>query len=426
MSPCFKKRVLKEEIYNPWLCEAEPNNTMKEKTNQAIEALTEAVLNSELKNLAEEMHNDVPEDYKEYCPGDFASLIKYLKVVATITPPFTNDAPGFNYLGVPITTVLLCYLHTRKGRIFFANNVVNTHMRNIVNAYGDLLQSKDSLTVFNEFQYGWQSKCARDLLDMDQFNYIPDEPAWGFDSFNDFFTRSLLDIKKNRPCDAGPYVLTSFGDVTEFYNQTDVEFETPLWAKNESYSLKQMFNNDEQAKKFEGGAVLQAYFSGHKYHRYHSPANGIIQYAEKVPGIIYAIDEINAGVDDNFTDGKNVSKQAKLNLWLKYGQNGVIDTELYLAHVATRCIFVIDNNDLGPIGLVFLGMTEISSCTMIKKAGDIVEKGEELGQFQFGGSSGLVALSKKTVDNAATGPNIWSQNQKLTWKVCEKIVDLSP
>ena len=203
MSPCFKKRVLKEEIYNPWLCEAESKNTMKEKTNQAIEALSEAVLNSELKNLAEEMHNDVPEDYKEYCPGDFASLIKYLKVVATITPPFTNDAPGFNYLGVPITTVLLCYLHTWKGRIFFANNVVNTHMRNIVNAYGDLLQSKDSLTVFNEFQYGWQSKCARDLLDMDQFNYIPDEPAWGFDSFNDFFTRSLLDIKKNRPCDAG-------------------------------------------------------------------------------------------------------------------------------------------------------------------------------------------------------------------------------
>ena len=106
-------------------------------------------------------------------------------------------------------------------------------------------------------------------------------------------------------------VLTSFGDVTEFYNQTDVEFETPLWAKNESYSLKQMFNNDEQAKKFEGGAVLQAYFSAHKYHRYHSPANGIIQYAEKVPGIIYAIDEINAGVDDNFTDGTNFSKQTK-------------------------------------------------------------------------------------------------------------------
>ena len=75
-------------------------------------------------------------------------------------------------------------------------------------------------------------------------------------------------------------------------------------AKNESYSLKQIFNDDEVAKNFEGGAVLQDYFSAHNYHRYHSPVFGTVRYAKKIPGIIYAIDEIN----NNFMDGTNVLK----------------------------------------------------------------------------------------------------------------------
>ena len=73
-------------------------------------------------------------------------------------------------------------------------------------------------------------------------------------------------------------------------------------------------------------------------------------------------------------------------------------------------------------------MTEISSCKLDKSVGDQVQKGEQLGQFQFGGSSGLVVLQKTIVDNAANGPDIWNQSEdsKTTWKMCEKIVDLSP
>ena len=229
VSPCFKKRVLNETIDNPSLCEAEPSNAMKMKLVNSVDAFHQDVTQDlGLLNLAEEMHNDVPEDYKEYCPGDFSSLIIYLREVATITPPFINDAPSYNYLGVPITTVLLCYLHTLTGRLFFANSTVNNHMMAIVTNYGKLLQSEDSLTVFNDLQYGWKSKCAKQLLNMDQFVYNKDDEFWGFRSFNEFFTRSLRDIKKNRPCDENPYVLAAFGEVTLTYNQTEVELNTPL------------------------------------------------------------------------------------------------------------------------------------------------------------------------------------------------------
>lgn len=69
---------------------------------------------------------------------------------------------------------------------------------------------------------------------------------------------------------------------------------------------------------------------------------------------------------------------------------------------------------------------------MVKSVGDQVKKGDKLGLFQFGGSTGLVALQKETVKNATAGPDIWSQNyiansqDYMTWKMCERVVDLSP
>ena len=138
MSPCFKKRVKNQTIDNPELCEAEPSNEIQMKINAAVQELNHTVVtSSDLSTLAEEMYDDVPKDYEEYCPGDFDSLILYLKVVATITPPF--HIPDSNFYPVPITTVLLCFLHTEKGRVFFATPQINSHMIKIVNTYAKLL-----------------------------------------------------------------------------------------------------------------------------------------------------------------------------------------------------------------------------------------------------------------------------------------------
>jgi phosphatidylserine decarboxylase len=69
-------------------------------------------------------------------------------------------------------------------------------------------------------------------------------------------------------------------------------------------------------------------------------------------------------------------------------------SEGYIAHVQTRAIFFIDADDPG-IGLVCvmpIGMVEISSCIIADqiKPGKRIEKGEEIGYFQFGGSTHCV------------------------------------
>ena len=62
-----------------------------------------------------------------------------------------------------------------------------------------------------------------------------------------------------------------------------------------------------------------------------------------------------------------------------------------MAHTAARAIILpeADNPVIGPVAFVPVGMSEVSSCIIDASitSGYRVAKGEELGYFQFGGST---------------------------------------
>jgi hypothetical protein len=164
------------------------------------------------------------------------------------------------------------------------------------------------------------------------------------------------------------------------------------------------------AMQFVGGTVLQVFFSALAYHRYHSPASGTVVSVHEVPGVLFAIsgnpDDISLFNDlpNNYSGfGANYS----IDAWLEYGQNGIIATQVYLPHIANRCIFVLNNSKLGLVAFFAIGMTEISSCTIRPniKVGAFVEAGEELGQFDFGGSSGAIVLQRRVTTMSAKACN---------------------
>lgn len=70
--------------------------------------------------------------------------------------------------------------------------------------------------------------------------------------------------------------------------------------------------------------------------------------------------------------------------------SGPNDSQGYITHVATRAIIFIQAQD--PIGLMCMmpvGMAEVSSCVLNDniRPGQKIEKGDELGYFQCGGST---------------------------------------
>ena len=57
--------------------------------------------------------------------------------------------------------------------------------------------------------------------------------------------------------------------------------------------------------------------------------------------------------------------------------------ESFHSAIATRKVVVINasNHLIGKIALIYIGMTEVSSCVATVKIGEIVKKGDEIGHF---------------------------------------------
>ena len=72
--------------------------------------------------------------------------------------------------------------------------------------------------------------------------------------------------------------------------------------------------------------------------------------------------------------------------------------------------------------MVLIGMTEISSCLFKSEIveGKNVTKGEQLGHFQFGGSSGIIIIPKRL-----STPTMWDEIEaNQAFNTSQKIVNL--
>ena len=62
-----------------------------------------------------------------------------------------------------------------------------------------------------------------------------------------------------------------------------------------------------------------------------------------------------------------------------------------------RALILIDNPELGLVAVLPIGMALVSSVVLSVKAGDTVQKGDEISYFQFGGSD-IVMVFEKDAD----------------------------
>jgi phosphatidylserine decarboxylase len=151
----------------------------------------------------------------------------------------------------------------------------------------------------------------------------------------------------------------------------DSEDSLYFWLKAQPYSLRHMLSG-HFVDRFSGGTVYQAFLSAKQYHRWHSPVTGIIRKMDLVPGTYYA----EAAAEGFDPAGPN-------------------DSQGYIAHIATRALIFIeaDNPAIGLLCIVLIGMAEVSSCMLVRSQGEPlqegqrVKKGDQIGYFQFGGST---------------------------------------
>lgn len=312
----------------------------------------------------EKMIEQVPSGrtYRDRHVQDLPQLLRLIDEVLTVAPEF-----GPNAVVTPLGAILDWSMGTAAGHSAFRDPRVNAMLKKVLTAWCEFLSGPESRYVIDDSPSGWLSREARDKIGLDEFEHDPDDEHAGFTSWNDFFTRTFT--PGARPV-AGPHddsVIVSACESTPYRISTDVSLRERFWVKGQPYSLADLLDNDPSVEEFEGGTVYQAFLSAFNYHRWHSPVAGTVVSTRLVDGTYFSE-----------ADGQGDALQPTFS-------------QSYLAHVSARAIIVIDadNPVIGRMAFVAVGMSEVSSCLISDavRPGAHIEKGEELGYFQFGGST---------------------------------------
>ena len=292
-----------------------------------------------------------------------AQLLRLVNEVLTMAPEF-----GGSMVATPLGAILDWTMGTSAGFAAFRDPRVNAMLKKILNAWCEFLSSGDSLYVLNDSPAGWKSAEAQRAVGIGQYEHDPQDEHWGFASWNDFFTRRFKDGERPVASLDDDKVIVSACESTPYGISTDVKRQDRFWIKSQPYSLQDMLANDDSAGQFVGGTVYQAFLSATNYHRWHSPVAGTIVRAFVQEGTYYSE-----------ADSEGADAVEPMN------------SQSYLAHVAARAVILIKADDpvIGLMAFVPVGMSEVSSCMIRSKVtpGYHVRKGEELGYFQYGGST---------------------------------------
>ena len=348
--------------------------------------------------LFTEMLNQVPRHppYKNDPSGKWA--IRTVDELLLVLDQILTEAPAWNgsdLIGTPINAVL-CWpsrdtthkalilrltpsiVATTAGFAAFLNRSVNKKLQAILNHWHAFLSSPASCTTLTSAPNGWFSPQALQTPHMQNFASIylcdPTLPHWGFTSWDDFFTRRFQSGVRPTGAPTDNNVIVSAAEAAPFCVQDHVQLHDSFWLKGQPYSLAHMMNGDPRAELFVGGTVYQAFLSADTYHRVHAPVAGRIVDREFVPGTYFSeplLYGFGSGPDEGPDPGAPNCSQG------------------YISAVATRALVWIqtDNERIGLMCLVLVGMAEVSSIEVAMPDGRHFEKGEELGMFHFGGST---------------------------------------
>ncbi|MFJ4221211.1 phosphatidylserine decarboxylase family protein [Curtobacterium luteum] len=316
--------------------------------------------------------------YRKRHIEDVDEFFSLIDEVLTTAPAFSDGG----MVTTPFAAILDWTMATPAGFAVYRDPRVNAALQRILDAWAEYLDSPASLSVISDGPDGWKSERAQQVVGMDQFEHDPDDEHWGFTSWNDFFIRRFREGQRPVAAPDDDAVVVSSTESTPYAVATNVQRRDEFWVKRQPYSLEDLLANDESVDRFVGGSVYQAFLSATNYHRWHSPVAGTIVRAFVQPGTYFS--EADAEGEDA-TEPK--------------------DSQGYLAHVAARAIIVIeaDHAPLGYVAVVPVGMIEVSSCVIADgiAPGVHVEKGQELGYFQFGGSTECLVFEPGAVESFA-------------------------
>jgi len=363
------------------------------------------------------------EDFRKFVKADsdmymgFSRMLKGQKEIENLDE-FLNllkrvlqQAPSFGPFGPPVYMLLFRAMNTEAGFTTFLAEKLNKRLKELFNEWAKFLSSPASCHVLHDKEGGWFHKKALRATTKDfqehsfQFSKIfvcdPKEEYWGYKSwdlyFNRKFQQGVRPVELPPPHEKSGDIIGGACESMLYKIGEDVKRSDMFWIKGEPYSLEHilqpnLYNNkidgvEDVVKEFVGGTVFQGFLQVTGYHRWASPVAGTILKIVNVPGTYFVqspalLNESDSNPNDP-TDPK---------------RHPFVRSLSFITSISARQLIFIkaDNEKIGLMCFIAIGMTEISSCEATVKEKQQVKRGDELGMFHFGGSSHALLFRHKT------------------------------
>ena len=363
--------------------------------NEYLEIITKRMINEIEKN--KNCFKKYP-GHDDRQPKNIDELFIMILEVITSAPEYYTDKNPFN--GLPLLNLFVDMMVNKNGMLFFGNIIINKYLKRILDLWKELLDHKSSCYVLPD--NGWLT-----MNNLDEYEIDKNDKYYGFKSWNDFFIRKFKDMDKLRPISNSLVISPCDFHIIDY--KKDLKYHGDFtFIKGDKYSVSDILEGTDKKilDKFIGGTLIQGFLNAENYHRYHAPVTGKLVSAHIANGSYYYI----------------------LNYKKKFcGQKQLINSEEFLSNIQNRAIFIFKTQNIGYVAMICIGMIEVSSCIIHHKLiGKNIKKGEEIGYFQYGGSTIALMFEEKHCNKLkfhvkTKGYNL--KTERLT-KVRSKFADL--
>lgn len=239
-----------------------------------------------------------------------------------------------------------------------------------VDLNGQKMDSPDSLPLVKH----WMEELGPKMDD-----YII--PEGGYKNFNEFFFRELKPGKRPISSPNDNSVVVSPADAIVNMIDDNLSLDTPLQVKTQKLNVMQLLDDSQFASAFEGGTAVSCILMPTVYHRYHSPVAGqVLESNPDVSGFYFGIDDF-----PKLINGGNVG----------YGYDYSVFESF------RRGYLIIQTEKYGKVAMIPVGLNTIASVIFKDKFKAVtsdnpvsIDKGEEVGYFQYGGSLNILLFEK--------------------------------
>lgn len=216
----------------------------------------------------------------------------------------------------------------------------------------------------------------------------PNSPS-GWLTFNQFFARELNPGLRPISSPSDNSVVVSPADCTyrkQYAIGSQSEIPGIVIKKTHSFAnVKDLLDGSQYADQFANGTFVHYFLGPYSYHRFHTPVAGLLKECRAVQGKVY----LDVKLQGNQFDAPDSSQGG-----YEFNQ--------------ARGIVILDTSqsaagDVGLVGVVPVGMCQVSSVNMTAQVGNNLLKGDEFGYFLFGGSDIILLFQEGTQPEVFTG-----------------------